>query len=93
MLQLSLSLQLPPPRRFFAERVFPGTTNAIASFAYFSAIAAAMDPSQWHLHKGVRGWSHKIMAQLNGLIRAEWLANMPDGKARSIAESSSGSAP
>ncbi len=37
----------------------------------------------------MRGWSHKIMAQVNVLIRAEWLANLPDGKGRSLAESGS----
>ena len=75
---------------FYAERVFPGITDALAKLATGSAIAAAMDPSHWHNHKGMRGWSHKIMAQVNALLRAEWLSGLPDGIARTLAESGSG---
>ena len=75
---------------FYAELVFPGITDALVNLATGSAIAAAMDPSQWHMHKGMRGWSHKIMAQVNSIVRARWLDAMPDGIARTLAESGSG---
>ena len=38
----------------------------------------------------MRGWSHKIMAQVNVPLRAVWLDGMPDGIGRTLAESGSG---
>ena len=78
---------------FHAELVFPGMTNAIASLFPFSAIAAAMSPSQWRPSKRLRGWWHYIMAQLKVLICAKCLASMPTAKAAPSLRAALASAP
>ncbi len=79
-----VALAAPVADVFYAELVFPGITDALARLATECAITAAMDPSQWHLHKGMRGWSHKFMAQVDVSLRAVWFDGMPDGIGRTL---------